>query len=974
MKKITVSILTTLLMLSMVFSSSVFAATEEVSAWDSFLGLFGVNASETTDVGVEYRGHIQNIGNYPLDGTWIQGPTELGTEGKSLRLEGFWIQLDGDVPADAHIEYQVHVQNVGWMDPVQDGEFAGTEGKSQQIEAIKISLVDDEGVQLEDYSVVYTGHVQNKGDVGPYTNGEQLGTDGEFLRLEAITVEIVQNEADLTEYEAALAAVTQADYTAASWTAYQAVVNANVVDEDNLQSEVDAATAAIVAAQANLVKVLKVESVSAINAKQITVTFTTPVDETTAKDVTNYSLKRAGSAAVALTTGTATSTLSADAKTVTITLTTSLTSAGNVFGAALVNGDIFQVTTANVKDVAKTQTVATSTKDVTYSDTTAPTLVSATSSAKTTTKTINLVFSEPIDVTAATVTINGSAAIVAAGTELNAAVITSVTNLVPGTTYTLSLLNFRDVAGNLTTENPIATTVTVSADTVAPVITNVNVVRNSSIEVTFDKDMTASTITTGSLRVLTSDLAATGITTTGVAAKVTNGVTSKTTFVITLAGLPYNSSNVFTGVLAYTSAIQDASGNAMVAGTTAITTSKDTTKPAYVSASYKNVSNYNGIATVNGAIVVKFSEPITTNVAGYTIINDLGVSGANTVVGPAINPNDTTELVLPLGSAIATTAKTYTVVMAASVVKDLSIEANTNLAANTSAIDVTAGAPIADDTTKPAIAFSAVTAATSGISGSTFVITATDAGSGVASATLLNTANYKLDGAALPAGSYVTLTGTSASYTATIHIPAGTITADATKVLNVNGIADAAGNINDPFIDSTNIALLCDVQPVLNTAVINTGGTISLGFSQDVIAVAGGTAADFVIAVNGTTVPTAEITFANGAGSDAGKYVATIGGYVDSGLDGLAATTADNRIYINCTGGATTGYVAGTDILITTGTTTLPTNNTTPAAIATVDTNLASTLTVSSVASPATVVNIKTLGLALVGSTTINVK
>lgn len=172
MKKITVSILTTLLMLSMVFSSSVFAAEKEQSAWDSFLGLFSAKTAATSDVGVEYRGHIQNVGNYPLDGSWIQGPTELGTEGKGLRLEGFWIQLDGDVPADAHIEYQVHVQNVGWMDPVQDGEFAGTEGRSLQIEAIKISLVDDEGELLKDYSVVYSGHVQNVGDVGPYTNGE----------------------------------------------------------------------------------------------------------------------------------------------------------------------------------------------------------------------------------------------------------------------------------------------------------------------------------------------------------------------------------------------------------------------------------------------------------------------------------------------------------------------------------------------------------------------------------------------------------------------------------------------------------------------------------------------------------------------------------------------------------------------------------------------------------------------------------
>lgn len=277
-------------MLSMVFSSSVFAAEKEQSAWDSFLGLFSAKTAATSDVGVEYRGHIQNVGNYPLDGSWIQGPTELGTEGKGLRLEGFWIQLDGDVPADAHIEYQVHVQNVGWMDPVQDGEFAGTEGRSLQIEAIKISLVDDEGVQLEDYSVVYSGHVQNVGDVGPFTNGEQLGTVGSFLRLEAIEVEIVQNPADLTEYNAALAAVTQADYTAASWTTYQAVVNANKMTEDNLQSEVDAATANITAAQKNLVLVPKVTSVTAINGVTLTVTYNKPVNAATALSAANYKI------------------------------------------------------------------------------------------------------------------------------------------------------------------------------------------------------------------------------------------------------------------------------------------------------------------------------------------------------------------------------------------------------------------------------------------------------------------------------------------------------------------------------------------------------------------------------------------------------------------------------------------------------------------------------------------------------------
>ena len=62
-------------------------------------------------------------------------------------------------------------------------------------------------------------------------------------------------EADLTAYNAALAAVVEADYTPTSWTAYQAVVTANVVTVDNTSEEVATATANIVAAQANLVAV-----------------------------------------------------------------------------------------------------------------------------------------------------------------------------------------------------------------------------------------------------------------------------------------------------------------------------------------------------------------------------------------------------------------------------------------------------------------------------------------------------------------------------------------------------------------------------------------------------------------------------------------------------------------------------------------------------------------------------------------------
>jgi len=280
MKKITVSILSVLMMLSMVFSSSVFAAEKEVSAWDAFLGLFGAQTSDVSDVGVEYRGHVENKGDFPLDGTWIQGPDQLGTVGEGLRLEAFWIKLAEDAPAGLHIKYQVHVQNKGWMGFVNDGAMAGTEGEGLRIEAIQISLVDDEGNIADGYSVEYRGHVQNIGDTEWYADGDQLGTTGSGLRLEALEIKIVQTKADMTAYNAAVAAagaLTEADYTAESWAALQTAL-AVVVTEDNTQAEVDAATAAINAAIDGLEMVTRIDTVVATGAKNFTVTFNQAVD------------------------------------------------------------------------------------------------------------------------------------------------------------------------------------------------------------------------------------------------------------------------------------------------------------------------------------------------------------------------------------------------------------------------------------------------------------------------------------------------------------------------------------------------------------------------------------------------------------------------------------------------------------------------------------------------------------------------
>ncbi|MDQ7093938.1 Ig-like domain-containing protein [Desulfosporosinus sp. PR] len=93
--------------------------------------------------------------------------------------------------------------------------------------------------------------------------------------------------ADLTAYNAALAAVNQADYTADSWTAYQAVVAANIVTTANTQTEVDTATANIKAAQKDLqpaTGALQIVGTPSFNAVLQTLKVTVN-DETLVKDV-----------------------------------------------------------------------------------------------------------------------------------------------------------------------------------------------------------------------------------------------------------------------------------------------------------------------------------------------------------------------------------------------------------------------------------------------------------------------------------------------------------------------------------------------------------------------------------------------------------------------------------------------------------------------------------------------------------------
>lgn len=62
----------------------------------------------------------------------------IGTTGESRPIEA--IKIEASVP----LKYRVHVQNIGWMPWVSNGEIAGTTGKSLQIEAFQLIVEDKE--------------------------------------------------------------------------------------------------------------------------------------------------------------------------------------------------------------------------------------------------------------------------------------------------------------------------------------------------------------------------------------------------------------------------------------------------------------------------------------------------------------------------------------------------------------------------------------------------------------------------------------------------------------------------------------------------------------------------------------------------------------------------------------------------------------------------------------------------------------
>jgi len=144
--------------------------------------------STIVDLGVEYEVFVEGYGWTPTSRNGFLA----GTTGQSKRIEKVRIRLMGVNSKKINVEYNVHVQDHGWMGFVADGAETGVEGK--RIEAIQIRLKGDDSPK---YSIEFRSHSQNVGTQDWAKDGELSGTEGGCLRLEALAVLIVPKGVDL---------------------------------------------------------------------------------------------------------------------------------------------------------------------------------------------------------------------------------------------------------------------------------------------------------------------------------------------------------------------------------------------------------------------------------------------------------------------------------------------------------------------------------------------------------------------------------------------------------------------------------------------------------------------------------------------------------------------------------------------------------------------------------------------------------
>jgi uncharacterized protein YjdB len=85
------------------------------------------------------------------------------------------------------MQYMAHLEGIGDVPFVNEGQFIGTRGQSRRLEGFAIRLTEPAAAKFD---VVYMAHLQGTGDTGFFQNGQFCGTRGQSRRVEGILVRV----------------------------------------------------------------------------------------------------------------------------------------------------------------------------------------------------------------------------------------------------------------------------------------------------------------------------------------------------------------------------------------------------------------------------------------------------------------------------------------------------------------------------------------------------------------------------------------------------------------------------------------------------------------------------------------------------------------------------------------------------------------------------------------------------------------
>lgn len=534
---------------------------------------------------------------------------------------------------------------------------------------------------------------------------------------------------------------------------------------------------------------LKVEGVSAINAKQIEIKFSKAVEESTVVDPADDTLVDGAITVTAL--GTAPSVdiddaaavLSKDGKTLTLTAD----------AAEYFNGEYAVTVTTAVTDEDGEEIVAYSgiVKNV---DTVRPTVEKVTYDDN---ETAVVWFSEPLkDSGSVTLSDAGANAGFTAGDDF---ITVDLAGAAAATDITVSIVGAKDYNDNLISPNPASVVVKKDiSDTVKPTVTDITASSDTVFTVTFSEKLkTNPTISVGGTPLVWGTDATITKDSTGLVYTVTldTAVTGlKAVAVTSYSDLSNNAGDTFSKVLNFTA---------------------DVTPP--VVTSYK-VEKISGVEY----LVLTYSEDVTP-VPGKTInftqvvdgvesSSSIATSSTNFTLHNAVN-GKSNSVKLDLSTFVN---GQYTLSLPVGLVQDLASTPNDS-ALTTDSVSFTRGSDT--DTIAPE-----VTSVTNGPDNSTVLIDFSEK-LDVASANNVN--NYSIEGVTI---TKAVLTSNAATATVKLTLEAGSVTANGDRNLTVQNVKDAANNVIKTVTKT--VTLKENVAPTIVSATLTNTDEITLTFSE----------------------------------------------------------------------------------------------------------------------------------------------